>query len=98
MSDSFQMKKLKASGKWEYSTLLEEYERLYPNVELRRQVDHFESSLELDLRHSVEMQVKYVREQMGLGSSMTRRDLRQIIWEQYYKNTKSLPNLYLRRR
>lgn len=95
--DSFQMKRLNASGKWEYSTLLEEYERLYPNVELRRQVDDFESSLELDLRHPLEMQVKYVREQMGLGSSMTRRDLRQIIWEQFYKNTKSLPSLYLRR-
>lgn len=95
--ETFQLKTLTAPDTWQRTSLTDQFDRLFPTVELRRKVTDFESSLELDLEQPLDMQIKFVQENMGMDSSMTRKDLSRIIWDQLLTNSKTMPNLYLHR-
>jgi hypothetical protein len=90
-------KVMTGSNSWYYKLYEDQKDVLYPDVELRKKVSDFEASLELNIEQPLEMQIKFTRENMGMNSAVTRKDLRKIIWEQLLVNTKTIPSLYLRR-
>ena len=91
------IKIVNSQGGWEQRDASVWFRKLYPNIELQNSVTEFRSSLELDLKQPLDMQTQFVRDNLGLESSLTRGSLSQIIWSQLAKNSKNIPNLYLRR-